>query len=210
MKLNLKDIVKFNLKDIQKYIFPIKRIFTKYRKIKSLDQVKNFIQEQSAQVSQMTLYGYLKTRMGAKHVIMFEDKSFLNSINIAKWHIYATSLTDCTFFCFSHLYKERNFKRTEESNRIFFEILNTEKANGMNSDAYEIATKEFNFRYKEINWINYCDIEPFKNSSHALYHWSPIADELKKLDKKIVINSMLLKWHNVQNDFKKLTNNFNS
>ena len=94
----------------------------------------------------MTLYGYLKTRMGAKHVIMFEDKSFLNSINIAKWHIYATSLTDCTFFCFSHLYKERNFKSTEESNRIFFEILNTEKANGMNSDAYEIATKEFNFR----------------------------------------------------------------
>ena len=80
MKLNLKDIVEFNLKDIQKYIFPIKRIFTKYRKIKSLDQVKNFIQEQSAQVSQMTLYGYLKTRMGAKHVIMFEDKSFLNSI----------------------------------------------------------------------------------------------------------------------------------
>ena len=65
--------------------------------------------------------------MGAKHVIMFEDKDFLNSINIAKWHIYAASLIDCTFFCFSYLYKERNFSKTEEANRIFFEILNTEK-----------------------------------------------------------------------------------
>ncbi len=201
--------MKLNLKDIQKYLFPIKRIFSKYRQIKSLEQVKNFIQEQSAQVSQMTLYGYLKTRMGAKHVLMFEDKDFLNSINIAKWHIYATSLIDCTFFCFSFLYKERNFSNTEEANKIFFEILNTEKANGMNSDAYENATKEFNSRYQKINWTNYCDTKPFEHSSNALYFWSPIAEELKKLDKKIVLNSMLLKWNNVQIDFKRLTSKFN-
>ncbi len=201
--------MKLNLKDIQKYLFPIKRIFSKYRQIRSLEQVKNFIQEQSAQVSQMTLYGYLKTRMGAKHVLMFEDKDFLNSINIAKWHIYAASLADCTFFCFSYLYKERNFSKTEEANRIFFEILNAEKANGMNLDAYQNAAKEFNLRYQQINWINYCSLKPFEYSSNALYHWSPIADELKKLDKKIVINSMFLKWNNVQDDFKKLTSKFN-
>ena len=34
------------------------------------------------------------------------------------------------------------------------------------------------------------------------------ADELKKLDKQIVINSMMLKWHNVQLDFKKKTDEF--
>ena len=198
-----------NLKDIQKYLFPIKRIFSKYRKIKSLDQVKNFIQEQSAQVSQMTLYGYLKTRMGAKHVLMFEDKEFLQSINIAKWNVYAASLIDCTFFCFSYLYKERNFSKTEEANRIFFEILNTEKANGMNLDAYENATREFNSRYQQINWSDYSVLKPFEYSGNELYRWSPIAEELKKLDKKIVINSMFLKWNNVKDDFKKLTINFN-
>ena len=201
--------MKLNLKDIQKYLFPIKRIFSKYRKIKSLDQVKNFIQEQSAQVSQLTLYGYLKTRMGAKHVIMFEDKDFFKSINIAKWHIYAASLVDCTFFCFSYLYKERNFSKTEEANRIFFEILNTEKANGMNLDAYENATREFNSRYQQINWSDYSVLKPFEYSGNELYRWSPIAEELKKLDKKIVINSMFLKWNNVKDDFKKLTINFN-
>ena len=201
--------MKLNLKDIQKYLFPLKRLFTKYRPIRSVDQVKNFIQEQSAQVSQMTLYGYLKTRMGAKHVIMFEDKDFLNSINIAKWHIYAASLIDSTFFCFSFLYKEKKITKTEDANRVFFEILNTEKANGMISDAYENATKEFNSRYSNIDWLNYYNSKPFEFSCNELYNWSPIADELKKLDKKIVINSMFLKWNNVQNEFKRLTNKFN-
>ena len=202
--------MKLNLKDFEKYLFPIKRIFSKYRQIKTVDQVKTFIQEQSAQVTQMTLYGYLKTRMGAKHVIMFEDKDFLRSINIAKWQIYGISLIDCTFFCFSFLYKEKNFLKTDQANQIFFEILNTEKAGGMDIEAYDNSTKEFNLRFPEVNWDTYYINNPFQKSSRALYDWAPVADELKKLDKQIVLNSMILKWNNIQKDFKKLVSNFDS
>ena len=202
--------MKLNLKDFEKYLFPIKRIFSKYRQIKTVDQVKTFIQEQSAQVTQMTLYGYLKTRMGAKHVIMFEDKDFLRSINIAKWQIYGISLIDCTFFCFSFLYKEKNFLKTDQANQIFFEILNTEKAGGMDIEAYNNSTKEFNLRFSEVNWETYYKNNPFVKSSQALYNWAPVADELKKLDKQIVLNSMILKWNNIQKDFKKLASNFES
>ena len=202
--------MKLNLKDFEKYLFPIKRIFSKYRQIKTVDQVKTFIQEQSAQVTQMTLYGYLKTRMGAKHVIMFEDKDFLRSINIAKWQIYGISLIDCTFFCFSFLYKEKNFLKTDQANQIFFEILNTEKAGGMDIEAYNNSTNEFNLRFPEVNWDTYYTNNPFQKSSRALYDWAPVADELKKLDKQIVLNSMILKWNNIQNDFKKLVSNFDS
>ena len=202
--------MKLNLKDFEKYLFPIKRIFSKYRQIKTIDQVKTFIQEQSAQVTQMTLYGYLKTRMGAKHVIMFEDKDFLRSINIAKWQIYGISLIDCTFFCFSFLYKEKKFLKTDQANQIFFEILNTEKAGGMDIEAYNNSTKEFNLRFSEVNWETYYNNNPFVKSSQALYNWAPVADELKKLDKQIVLNSMILKWNNIQKDFKKLASNFES
>ncbi len=202
--------MKLNLKDFEKYLFPIKRIFSKYRQIKTVDQVKIFIQEQSAQVTQMTLYGYLKTRMGAKHVIMFEDKDFLRSINIAKWQIYGISLIDCTFFCFSFLYKEKNFLKTDQANQIFFEILNTEKVGGMDIEAYNNSTKEFNLRFPEVNWETYYINNPFQKSSRALYDWAPVADELKKLDKQIVLNSMILKWNNIQKDFKKLASNFDS
>ena len=156
----------------------------------------------------MTLYGYLKTRMGAKHVIMFEDKDFLKSINIAKWQIYSVSLIDCTFFCFSFLYKEKNFLKINVANKVFFEILNNEKANGMDLNAYENATKEFNSRFANINWETYYNTNPFENSSLALYKWAPIAEELKRLDTQIVLNSMILKWNNIQKDFKKLVSNF--
>ena len=48
--------------------------------------------------------------------------------------------------------------------------------------------------------INITDL-PFNDSSLALYEWSPIAEELKELDKKIVLNSMILKWDNVKKIF---------
>jgi len=200
--------VKLNLKDIEKYLFPLRRFFSKYRKIKSLNNLKSFIQEQSAHVSQITLYGYLKTRIGTRYVMMFEDKKFLQSINIAKWHIYSAAVMDCTFFCFSFFYAQNKITKTEEANRIFFEILNQEKAAGMTLEAYDSATKEFNLRYPKINWTTHHHSNPFEYSSNALYKWAPIADELKKLDKEIVLNSMILKWNNVQKDFKELTNNF--
>ena len=63
MKLNLEDIVNV-LKDIRNYVFPLKKITSKFRKINSKNDLKNFIQERSAHVTQTTLYGYLKTRIG--------------------------------------------------------------------------------------------------------------------------------------------------
>ena len=42
----------------------------------------------------------------------------------------------------------------------------------------------------------------------SLYKWSPIVEELKELDKEIVLNSIKLKWNLVQNEFENLTKNF--
>ena len=41
---------------------------------------------------------------------------------------------------------------------------------------------------------------------HYIYKWAPIAEELKTLDRKIVLNSMILKWDNVEKEFKELIN----
>ena len=174
--------MKLNLKDLEKYLFPLKRIFSKYRQIRSVEHIRTFIQEQSAQVSQMTLYGYLKTRMGAKYVLMFEDEIFLGSINKAKWHIYAAALQDLTFYTISYLKNERNLHDTEKSKT------------------------EFSERYEKIKWTDYYKSLPFNSSALALYNWSPIAEELKTLDKKIVLNSMILKWDNIKKEFIDIIN----
>ena len=48
----------------------------------------------------------------------------------------------------------------------------------------------------------YCNDIPFNPSALSLFKWAPIADELKKLDRKIVLNSMILKWDVVKKEFK--------
>ena len=84
------------------------------KKIKSLDELEDFIQTKSAWVSQVTLYGYLKTRMGTRYVLHFENDEFMKSVNLAKWNIYAVALQDLTFFTFSYLKATTNY---EDSNR---------------------------------------------------------------------------------------------
>ena len=69
------------------------------------------------------------------------------------------------------------------------------------------AKIEFKQKLKEINWDTFHAENPFKESGLALYKWSPISDELKILDKEIVLNSMRLKWNLIDDEFKKLTKN---
>ena len=205
MKLNLKNIVN-TLVDIRNYVFPIKKITNKFRKISSKKDLKNFIQERSAHVTQTTLYGYIKTRIGSRYAMMFEDEVFLKSINLAKWNIYMAALTDCTFYVFSYLIDKKNLKQNDAL-EIFIEIIKNEKSNGLESELFENTKLEFNQKLKEIDWKTHHQNNPFKNSGLSLFKWSPIAENLKVFDKEIVLNSIKLKWNLVENEFKDLTKN---
>ena len=205
MKLNINNIINI-FKDIKNYLIPIKKIKSKFQKLDSLNQIEVFIQERSAHVTQTTLYGYIKTRIGSKYAIMFEDKKFLDSINIAKWNIYMSALTDCTFYVFSYLIDKKNIKQNN-AEKIFLSILKKEKENGLEEKLYEKTKNEFNKKMININWNSYHQDQPFQDSGKALYEWSPIADELKILDKEIVLNSIKLKWNLVELEFKQLTKN---
>ena len=99
-KLTWKDLT---WRDFKIYLFALFKAFVPKKKIDNFDALEDFIQTKSAWVTQVTLYGYLKTRMGAKYVLMFEDEIFLGSINKAKWNIYSTALQDLTFYTISFL-----------------------------------------------------------------------------------------------------------
>ena len=62
----------------------------------------------------------------------------------------------------------------------------------------------FNERLQNLNWENYFKDLPFNPSALSLYKWAPIAEELKSLDRKIVLNSMILKWDIIKQEFEKL------
>ena len=71
-------------------------------------------------------------------------------------------------------------------------------------DIIDEARKSFDERLEKINWDNYYKDLPFNPSALSLYKWAPIADELKTLDRKIVLNSMILKWDVIKQEFNDL------
>ena len=186
------------------FVNTLKGIFKGEDKIKNPDDLRKFIQEKSALVSQHTLYGYVKTRIGTRFVMMFNDEQFAKSVDIAKWNIYVVSLQDLSFFCLSYLHAHNLYKDTDLAKSIYLEILSEEKKNGLEEEVYQKAISQFEERFSQINWTSHYQSDCFLTSSQALYYWAPIADELKKLDKAIVINSMHLKWENIKKDFSKL------
>ena len=205
MKLNLRNILN-TLGDIGNYVFPIKKITSKFRSINTKKDLENFIQERSAHVTQTTLYGYIKTRIGSRYAMMFEDEVFLKSINLAKWNIYMDALADCTLYVFSYLIDKKNLKQNDAL-EVFAGIIENEKSNGLEDELFEKSKLKFNQKLKEIDWKKYHTDNPFKNSGLSLLKWSPIAENLKILDKEIVLNSIKLKWNLVENEFKDLTKN---
>ena len=198
-KLTWKDL---SLNDFKIYLFALFKAFIPKKKINSLDELESFIQSKSAWVSQVTLYGYLKTRMGTRYVLHFENDTFMKSVNLAKWNIYSVALQDLTFFTFSYLKYVFNYQDTSKAKEIFYKILDDETSNKMPLDIIDEAKKIFDERLQNINWDTYYGDLPFNQSALSLYKWAPIADELKTLDRKIVLNSVILKWDVVKKEFK--------
>ena len=200
-KLKIKDI---KLEDIRVYLFALFKGIIPKKKIKNIEDLTLFIQTQSAWVSQVTLFNYLKTRMGTKWVLHFDDEVFLSSINKAKWNIYSIALQDFTFYSLSYLSVFYNYKETDRANEIYEKILIKESKNGMPKDIILSAKKKFYERLQKIDWNLYYKSWPFNESALTLYEWAPVAEELKTLDRKIVLNSMILKWDNIKDEFTKL------
>ena len=168
------------IKTMGEYLFPIEKVTSYFKNINSKEDLQKFIQQRSAHITQNTLYGYLKTRMGHKFTIMVDDDVF------------------------SYLMNEKNLKEND-SREIFLNIIDREKENGLSEEIYNKAKENFLKRYEKIDFNKYYINDPFKESCAALYHWSPVADDLKILDKKIVLNSMSLKWNLIVEEFNNLT-----
>ena len=198
-KLTWKDLT---WSDFKIYLFALFKAFIPKKKLDNLDELENFIQSKSAWVTQVTLYGYLKTRMGTRYVLHFENDKFMESVNLAKWNIYAVALQDLTFFSFSYLKNVLNYQEINKAKEIFLKILDDEVNNKMPLDIIEEAKKNFDERLQNINWETYHDDLPFNLSALSLYKWAPIAEELKILDRKIVLNSVILKWDVIKKEFK--------
>ena len=95
-------------------------------------------------------------------------------------------------------------KLSEKREKIYENILKNEIQNEMPQEIIDKGIESFNKRLEKVNWNTYYKSWPFNESALALYEWAPVAPELKTLDRKIVLNSMILKWDNIKDEFSKL------
>ena len=165
-KLTWKDLT---WNDFKIYLFALFKAFLPNKKLASLDDLEYFIQSKSAWVSQVTLYSYLKTRMGTRYVLHFENDEFMKSVNLAKWNIYAVALQDLTFFTFSYLKANFNYKDVDKAKEIFLKILDDEILNKMPEDIIEEAKRNFDQRLQKIDWNIYFNDLPFNPSALSLF-----------------------------------------
>lgn len=185
-------------------LHPIAALFSS-KKITNNTELTQYIRNQSAKVTQQTLYEYVRTRMGTLYVKMHDDEKFIEFLNIAKWNIYTVALQDLSLFAHSIIEKKyhKDFTNLELEN-FYKTILDLEVSQGLKQDLLEEKIKEFHLRLQDTDLKSFFQNKPFKNSSLALYYWAPIADELKQQDRNIVLNSIHLKWKNVEKEFLKL------
>ena len=175
--------------------------------IATIDEVRDFIATRAAFVAQKKLYGYLKTRMGTRFVSMFTDPVFVESINVAKMHVYAACLSDLTVFCVSRALADSGLDapQKEEVARACFRYgLDANAEMIVDAADVEAWLAAFDARLATVHWGNAAATgEVFEESPRALVKWAPIAPELKKYDAEIVRNSIRYAWNEVRVAYRK-------
>ena len=175
--------------------------------IDSVTGLNEFVATRSAFVAQKTLYGYLKTRMGTRYPSMFEDDIFVESINIAKMHVYAACLSDLTIFAVAHATREQPVTDDQRGDMAMtcyrLGLAGNEGRAPPGFNAAE-CIDAFAHRLDGTDWpFGALKRENFRQSPLNLVKWAPIAPRLKRYDNEIVENSIRFAWHEIRRQYHK-------
>lgn len=176
--------------------------------IDTYEDLGKFLDTRASHVAQTALYGYLRTRAGARFPELFDDDVFVVSINIAKWQMWLACLSDLSIYAGGLLAARAQDRATITGERLL-ETINEILANtGIPPDAgpaFVEHAQRLRLRISGCDWASVRDDEtPFSESPTALVTWAPIVDELKQLDEEIVRNSVRFRWQEVRRDLRRL------
>ena len=170
----------------------------------SLDALISFCDKQSAYVSQVTLYGYVKTRAGTQWPKLFNNETYLISLKIARWHIFGACVADLTLFAIARIYASGSISSQQAERAAIYitsEILSNVDQTDVPDEVFKDMAQRAAQRAQLADWDKLADgPNAFQSSSDALMKWAPTADEFKVLDEEIVRNSIHLRWINIRRD----------
>ncbi len=174
--------------------------------IESYRQLIDHTAKNAAYVSQVTLYTYIKARAGTQYPKLFTNEDFLTSLRIARWHIFGAAVADMALFAAAQFHGSGAFDHDQSATfagGIMDEVLTNYEQQDVAPKVFLEMLAEGHRRAAFANWADIADgPAAFKTSSDAVFHWAPIADELKVLDEEILRNSIHLRWIGVRRDTK--------
>lgn len=195
------------LTSISVKIAAIFRIRLDQSRIDNLPALIAFIHTRSAYVGQTSLYGYLKTRMGTRYRVIFEDPAFAESLANAKWRTFAACLSDLCVFAVSTISRAGE-SGAEESARLAQHCFESAVQATFDDcdipDLKSTVIEQFTRRSSFVDWQTAGDLEKaFTASPEELISSAPVIEEYKDLDREIVTNSIRFRWRDVREQFRR-------
>jgi hypothetical protein len=176
-------------------------------RITDRESLRQFLESRASHVAQISLYGYLRTRAGARYPELFANEDFLKSINSAKWYIWLACLSDLSIFA-GGLIAHRTGSERAVVGALMVEAVETIlSSTGIPVEAgaeFQALANEVRARVAACDWSQVRDDDmPFVESPAALFKWAPVFDDLKQLDEEIVRNSVRFRWQEVRRDLRR-------
>ncbi len=172
--------------------------------LENTEHLIEFIDKQSAFVSQVTLYTYIKTRAGTQWPKLFENETYLTSLKIARWHIFAACVADLSIFAAAQPYKAGLMDKKQSAYFAQFVINHILSAVEQEDIDPNLFLKKIEASRKRCQKMDYARAAEgdfaFDTSAQALIDWAPVSDEFKKNDEAIVRNSIHLRWISIRRD----------
>lgn len=176
--------------------------------IQDREALQEFLYTRASFVAQTSLFGYLRTRTGMRYPELFDDDVFVVSINIAKWQIWLTCLSDLAVYAGGLLMKHSRADGQRVAALMQALVNNILQDTGTPPDAGDKFTDRANHVRQRLALCQWQDVtdgeQAFSHSPQALVEWAPIVDELKQLDEEIVINSVRFRWQKVRQDLRQV------
>jgi hypothetical protein len=175
--------------------------------IKDRSSLRRFLETRASYVAQTSLYGYLRTRAGMLYPQLFDNDDFVQSVNVAKWHIWLACLSDLSVYAGGLLFRDSPSGSSAVGD-LMQELVGTILADaGTPAGAgaeYPDHAERVRARLAACDWDQITDDEgPFSASPTALIRWAPIVENLKELDEEIVRNSIRFRWQEVRRDLRR-------
>ena len=195
------------LDSISSTISTFKTIRLDKGRIDNLAVLIEFTHTRAAYVAQTSLYGYLKTRMGTRFRVIFEDDAFAAPLANAKWRTYAACLSDLSVFAVSTIVQAGELDAAQSAQLAQHCFKSAVTATFDDCDIADLQAdivERFAQRCAYVDWQSAGDLEnAFTVSPGELIGSAPVIEEYKELDREIVTNSIRFRWRDVREQFRK-------